>query len=764
MAGVGLADARIDDATLGVWHDWCAAQDLRCDLVLQSAATHDEVLGLIAQCGRAVMSWSTGKLGVVYEDADTPVSGLITPGNIIAGSFKVDWPPGGISDEIVVRFIDPDNDWQYTSVRRNRPGLTGTPASTTTVTARGITTRDHAAIECNLAAARQHYHRRRLSWEMGHEGRAHVKGDVVRVTHSLIDGGVAGRLVAINGPALTLDREVQVDSDTFIMLRLLDGGVHSSSMMRTAPGTGLTRAVTLTDPPPSSAVTEPQDVLWRLYEANLAPVKLRITGVEPVDDRRFKFTAIDEVAAYHDAGTSDLSVPLPKVRSQTPRIIAATFAERLVRVSAGFAVELEMVLTVAGDWRGGFVTMSIEGAAPTTVATLTNGAIRARWGVPNTGVVTIAVVPGSEVAPVGQPFMRTYAIQGVRFPPGAPENFLIDVLGDGTRRLRWTPPADPDLAGVIVRYYSTSTGTAPDWEDMIQLHRGYLTASPLETVEPAEGNFTFVARAIDTSGILSETDVRIVADVGPQRQGNAVLWRCPSAQGWPGILTNFVRSNDGLDALATLCFGGARLQGSWEFALEGRGNLHWRDIGTWNDWLGWTVGDGNDGLTAATYQTPIEDLGRELVFSLDWSGDTVGDVDFQYRIGSTQAELGTTAWATYTAGTQVTARYVQVRWRLTGPNSQILTLDHLCWSVLAPSAERRLLDVSTAGWRGSSAAGRLVPHDLAVVTDVDLTLQSVGAGWSWSLDSKDPLRIKIFNGDGDPADATVDIIIRGIVG
>ena len=55
-----------------------------------------------------------------------------------------------------------------------------------------------------------------------------------------------------------------------------------------------------------------------------------------------------------------------------------------------------------------------------------------------------------------------------------------------------------------------------------------------------------------------------------------------------------------------------------------------------------------------------------------------------------------------------------------------------------------------------------MPHDLALVTDIDLTLQSVGAGWSYSLESKAPLRIKIYDGDGNPADATVDITIRGI--
>ena len=93
----------------------------------------------------------------------------------------------------------------------------------------------------------------------------------------------------------------------------------------------------------------------------------------------------------------------------------------------------------------------------------------------------------------------------------------------------------------------------------------------------------------------------------------------------------------------------------------------------------------------------------------------------------------------------------------------MLFLDHLCWSVHAPSAERKLLDRNTADWEGSAAEGRVVPVDLSLVTDIHVTLQSVGAGWSWTLIGKnDPTRIKIFDGDGNAADAVVDVVVRGI--
>ena len=571
-----------------------------------------------------------------------------------------------------------------------------------------------------------------------------MKGDVVMVTHSLIDGGMVGRVARLHGADITLDRAVGIGSGAWLAVRRQDGRLHMSRVDRAVAGLGPTRDLTLRKPVEDPADTEPRDVLWRLHDTSLPPRRVRITGVEPIDDRRFKFTAIDEDENYHLAATSDLSVPLPDIMPRMPRVVTVSITENPVRMSAGYAVEIEAVLTVTGDWRGGFVTMSIDNGPATTVATMANGETRARWAAPRTGNATITVIPGSQIAPVGQPFMTSYDIKGVPFSPGVPENLLVDVLGDGTRRLRWTPPDATNLAGVIIRYFPTANGTPPDWDSMTPLHRGFLTASPLETVEPTLGEWTFVARAIDTGGTLSEGDTRINAEIGPQRLGNAALWRCPSAEGWPGTVQSAARSNDGRDA------------------LEGRGSYTWRDLDQWAAWESWGAGDGNGAARSMAYTPPPEDLRTEIVFAIHWSGEAEGTVELRVRGGATrEAALGA-RWAAHAAGTTLTARWVQVQWRLTGDGSDVLSLDHLCWSVIAPTTSRRLLDANTADWPGSASNGRQVPHDLALVTDVDLTLQSVGAGWTWPLESKAPLRIRIFDGSGNPADAVVDIIIRGL--
>ena len=748
VAGLGLSGARIDEEALKAWGAWCATHGLGCNLVLDRAVSHGEMLALIAQCGRASVSWQSGRLGVVWEEAGRPATALITPGNIVAGSFAVEYANGRSADEIAVRYIDPDLDWQYNTLRRLAPGVTTLPTSTATITLHGVTSGAQAAAECNLQAARQLYHRRRFSWEMAAEGLSLARGDVVHLTHSLIDGGRAGRLAGGAADSVILDRPVNVDSGGEMLFRLADGAVYRSAVSAPPGVAGETATIALATPLPQAPDADgasPLDTLWRLYDTALPPVRARIIAVEPATDRRVRFTAIDELALYYAAATLDLSAPLPPLRSRAPRILDITLAETLVRVGAGFAVEIEAALTVVGDWRGGVVRAGIDGAAPATVARMVDGETTARWLAPPAGTLTVTVTPGTEAAPSGAPFTVTYEIIGPLAPPGPPSNFLIDVLGDGTRRLRWTPPLDADLAGVLIRFGAQARPPLT-WEQLTPLHRGHLTASPLETIEPPAGVWVFSARAIDTGGRLSEDEVRVVAELGPQRQGDAIVWFCPSATGWPGTrFATIERSDDGRDA------------------LENIGDYTWDDLTTWDAWVSWTTGDGTQATTEILFRSTVEDLAAIFDAELRWTADVAGEVEFEYRATDAEEDIASEPWAAYMPATTVHGRYLQMRWRITGDGTQVLSLDHLCWSVHAPGATRKLLDRDTADWAGTAADGRIVPNDLRLVTDLDVTLQSVGAGWSWTLLNKnDPTLIRIYDGDGNPADAVVDVIVRGV--
>ncbi|MDE0716307.1 MAG: host specificity factor TipJ family phage tail protein [Rhodospirillaceae bacterium] len=510
-AGVGLPDRRIDHDGLARWYAWCQSKGYRCDFVVQGNMTHDAVLALIAQCGRAAVSWKTGKLGVVWEDEAAMPSGMITPGNIVAGSFGVRWAAEPPADEVVVRYIEPELDWQYNSVRRNRPGLAGTPQSTATVTAKGVIDRDNAAIECNLQAARQHYHKRTLHWEMGREGRAFSKGDVVWITHSLIDGGTAGRVAGGDGRDLTLDQAVDVAEDGgWALIRTAAGALHMSEVSQ-PDGAGETiRLATPLAAPPASETGQPADLLYRLYDRARPPRRARIKGVEPLSATRFRFSAIDEVAAYHAAATSDLTVPFPDAYNRTPRVVAVGFSARSIRVGTGEVVELQAALSVVGQWTGAVVRAGATSAEQRTVDRLSGPAdLVAKWIVPPGVGQQVEIVPGTLDSPDGPVWTGSWQAAAVAPPP--PTNVAVTRLDDGTRQFTMTLPDWPSLAGVLIRYHATA-GT--DWAAMTPLHAGPLRSMPYESHAPAAGTWEFAVVTVDTYGRESEP-LRWTATLGP---------------------------------------------------------------------------------------------------------------------------------------------------------------------------------------------------------------------------------------------------------
>ena len=474
LAGLGLPDSRIDETSIRAWRTWCDGQGLKCDAVLTGSQSIADVLNMICRCGRASASWASGKLGVVFDQAGLAPTAMITPGNIIAGTLEVNYADGRLADEIVVRYIDPDFDWQLAELRRLKTGVTA-PSRTATVTLQGIVNREQAKQETNLIAARQEHHRRRITWEMGPEGLTIGRGDVVQATSDLLSGGTTGRLQP-GGTAASpvLSQEVNIAAGVnYMVFRLLDGALHTSAVTKPGGGAGKTNRPVLATPLPglpdhgglAAAPAEKGatagDVLWRHYGAANPPRKLKIIEIEPRAMDRYRFTAIDEVAEYYAAAALALTDPLPELKHQGPRVIWCALSEKQIKVADGWANEITATLTVAGDWRGGVIrarrtppASEDEGApAPVAepwrvVAVLDGSQTSASWIDQPCGSLEVVVVPGSLAAPSGPAHAcGRYTLKGDPDAPEAPTDMELAALPvPGGWMARWPLPEEPDYS------------------------------------------------------------------------------------------------------------------------------------------------------------------------------------------------------------------------------------------------------------------------------------------------------------------------------
>ena len=411
VAGAGLPESRIDDASIRAWGAWCDTQQLRCDHVIQAAASVHDVLAVIAQCGRASPSWSSGRLGVVYEDPARLPSAMITPGNILAGTLEIDYAAGRKVDEVAVRYLSPALDWQYATLRRRAAGITA-PEHSVTQTLPGVTTDRQAAMSANLLLAAQTWRRRRIRWQMGPAALTQIRrGDVVWLSHALLDGGVAGRLLGLDGAAVALDREIEVAHGDHVLLMLPDGTLHATTVAGTV-GTRsrITLAAAPPDPAPGDPPWTPADVLWRVYDSSTPPVRARILGVEPQSEQVVRIVAVDDPPEYHAAATSDLTGPTATQPGPPARVVSIYAWTERQAASSGETCVVHIAVQVAGRWTGGEVVVSTAGGPQRVPQGRIGETDRGlSWPAARDATLTITVIPDG--APGGEHTI-TYAVDG----------------------------------------------------------------------------------------------------------------------------------------------------------------------------------------------------------------------------------------------------------------------------------------------------------------------------------------------------------------
>ena len=298
MYGVGLSDAQLDLGSLAVWANFCATENLTFNAVLDGSQTAADVLNMIAKAGLGSPTWASGKLGVVFDARDASPVAAFGMSNIIRNSFEVAYLTEQLADEIIVRFRNPDKDWEQDEVRAVAPDVT-TPTRTSSIELFGCTNATMAGKFANYVAAQQYYRKRRISWQTDFEGFVCQRGDVVLLSHDLTQWGYSGRFVSINGLTVTLDRKVPRNGSVEYLMLIRPDGTTSTYNVNAASGDSDT--ITLANFPSLQAGADLIDHRWCFSPLATPGKKVKIISVAPASDSRIQIVATDEYPEFYNA-------------------------------------------------------------------------------------------------------------------------------------------------------------------------------------------------------------------------------------------------------------------------------------------------------------------------------------------------------------------------------------------------------------------------------------------------------------------------------
>ena len=336
LYGECLPDSKIDIDAIKSWALFCDQKNLTFNWVLDRKMSIEEVYYTIARAGRASTTWQSGKRGVVWDSAGIPVTTLVTPANIIAGSYQYSYINNEVADEIIVNFVNRDKDYEPDTVRQVVPG-TARVNNPITLDLEGCDNPSMAGREANLIAAGQHFHRKQHSWEMDLEGMICTRGDVVQFTHDLNEWGSSGRVLGVNGGTLTLDGYVAPASTGWMSLRAPDNTVVYVRTL--ASGTDKTDEVSIHGGWPAGFPApdgNELDYIWQYSPTETPGKKLHITSVTPRSNGNVQFEAIEYSQEYYESENDPfIHIGTSRPRPALINVFGISATERIVDEPSG---------------------------------------------------------------------------------------------------------------------------------------------------------------------------------------------------------------------------------------------------------------------------------------------------------------------------------------------------------------------------------------------------------------------------------------------
>lgn len=467
-------------------------------------------------------------------------------------------------------------------------------------------------------------------------------GDLVRVTHDVPLWGVSAarvKALATSGgdtTGVTLDAAVPMEGGSSYAARFrLATGATLLVPVDTAAG----EQTALTFATPVATVSGPAVGDLVLFGVSGAEsVELVVRSIEPIADMGARITFQDyapeiQTAASGEVPEFDPQITLPPVvnRDAPPRVQIRSISsaeDALIRASDG-TLTSRILLSVAleqgtgtvpaeviqvryreagttGDWA--WLSAAPAGGGDVSILPVQDG---------TTYVVQLRSV--SQFGATSDWTEITHPVVGKTTPPPSVDRFYRQ-----GNALTWPYPNPPlDLAGFVLRAnYSTST----DWGQARPLHAGVVPSPPFD-ISALHGTQTILIKAVDTSGIESQTAASVTIDLGDLLVANVVVTQSEGPT-WAGSLTGGTDTGTDIEAglISSPPFWGADSSLFW----GADGSLFW-DANTY------------DSMVYTAIYTPTTDILGDGILKIDET--VVGDYTIDYRISTSGTFWGLDASA-----------------------------------------------------------------------------------------------------------------------
>lgn len=283
-----------------------------CNAWLTEQRSAYDVINDICSIFRAMPVWNGQQLTVVMDRPYDPVW-TYTNANVEGGEFNYTFSAKKARhNAIQVEYVDKNNSYERTieyvsdddSIRKN--GL-----NVKKITAFGCTSRGQAHRTGLWLLQTEKLETKTVTFTVGTEGLMHVPGDIIKVADTYYAGtNIGGRVLAIDGKKVTLDREISVNGNSYFSYINQDAR-HQDIKIISVKGA----EVTLDQAPTGLEAYG----VWSLSTQQVTSQLFKALSVKEEEKGKYTITAlqhepqkeaiVDNGAKFEPRATSILSVP-----------------------------------------------------------------------------------------------------------------------------------------------------------------------------------------------------------------------------------------------------------------------------------------------------------------------------------------------------------------------------------------------------------------------------------------------------------------------
>lgn len=529
----GIPYENIDYDAFNAWANMCDANNIDFNFLYDSAMKLYDALQYPCRVGYGAIVLIGTKVSCIFDAASEPVQ-LFIVANIKKDSFSNEYQStDDRANCIEVSFMNKDKNYErdVLAVYSDSYNESDTPQQPTQIELMGCTDVNQAYRYGAYKLRSNKYEIRTASFEAFADAIACQIGDVILVQEDIMDWGVGGRIVAIDGNVVTIDQPADnLSNVTTMLIRSNSTDKLSYYNIYSIAGNKVTLASAPSDAEPGCIYV----IGHKGHEAK----KFRVLSISAShsDETRI-IQAIEYYPELYDMDVTNLpeierydnTVEPPKnlILSTEKYCEADSTITNLVHATWINPRTLNpVVMEISNDGENWMYEKKfVSGETQCTLNVLSM----------KTYYVRLCAV--NDVGIKSEYCTNNILTNGTDALPPDVKTINVEKMASGLRRYWWDfdYPSPNDIKGFRIKY---TQGSELNWDAGIPVQEGLIVTQPYETQTVRQGTHAVMIKAVDNAGNESNNFAYCILDLGDLLKQNVLVENDFKADTWEALTSN----------------------------------------------------------------------------------------------------------------------------------------------------------------------------------------------------------------------------------